>query len=71
MKIITERDSFSDRFGSDSQVIDILQYLSLEDRLRLECVSKQFQRTIFYNQIELDLPSNHFKDNEKTQKSLT
>ena len=37
------RDSFSDRVCDDLCEV-ILQYLSLEDRLRLECVSKQFPK---------------------------
>ena len=40
------RDSFDDRFCDDLSEV-LLQFLSLEDRLRLECVSQQFQRTIF------------------------
>ena len=48
------RDSFEDRF-CDDLCEDILQYLSLEDRFRLECVSKQFQRTVFQSLKELDL----------------
>ena len=48
------RDSFSDRICDDlSQVL--LQFLSLEDKIRLECVSKQFQRTVFQKQNELIL----------------
>ena len=46
------RDSFSDRF-CDDLCEDILQYLSLEDKLRIECVSKQFQRTVLKRQYEL------------------
>ena len=46
------RDSFEDRF-CDDLCEEILQYLSLEDKLRLECVSKQFQRTVFQRQYEL------------------
>ena len=46
------RDSFDDRF-CDDLCEDILQYLSLEDKLRFECVSKQFQRTVFQRQYEL------------------
>ena len=46
------RDSFDDRF-CDDLCEEILQYLSLEDKLRLECVSKQFQRTVFQRQYEL------------------
>ena len=48
------RDSFSDSFWDDL-CEDILQYLSLEDKLRLECVSKQFQRTVFQRQYKLNL----------------
>ena len=39
------RDSFSDMVCDDLSEV-ILQYLSLEDKLRHECVSKQFQRNI-------------------------
>ena len=46
------RDSFDDRF-CDDLCEEILKYLSLEDKLRLECVSKQFQRTVFQRQYEL------------------
>ena len=46
------RDSFDDRF-CDDLCEDILQYLSLKDKLRLQCVSKQFQRTVFKRQYEL------------------
>ena len=46
------RNSFSDRF-CDDLCEDILQYLSLEDKHRLEFVSKQFQRTVFIRQYEL------------------
>ena len=46
------RDSFDDRF-CDDLCEEILQYLSLEDKLRLQCVSKQFQRTVFQRQYEL------------------
>ena len=48
------RDSFDDRF-CDDLCEDILQYLSLEDKLRLQCVSKQFQRTVFQSVYELYL----------------
>ena len=47
-------DSFEDRF-CDDLCEDILQYLSLEDKLRLECVSKQFQRTVFVKQFTITL----------------
>ena len=44
--------SFDDRF-CDDLCEDILQYLSLKDKLRFQCVSKQFQRTVFERQYEL------------------
>ena len=49
-----DKKSFSDRF-CDDLCEDILQYLSLEDKLRLECVSKQFQRTVFKRHYKLYL----------------
>ena len=48
------RQSFDERVCDDLSEV-ILQYLSLEDKLRLECVSKQFQRTIFQKQFELKI----------------
>ena len=48
------RDSFDDRF-CDDLCENILQYLPLEHKIRLECVSKQFQRTIFQRQNEIIL----------------
>ena len=47
-----KRKSFSERI-CDDLCEEILQYLSLEDKLRLQCVSKQFQRTVFRRQYEL------------------
>ena len=45
-----------DRFGDDLTE-EILQYLTLEDKIRLECVSKQWQRCVYQRQyvLELDL----------------
>ena len=48
------RDLLSDRF-CDDLCEDILQYLPLKNKLRLQCVSKQFQRTVFQRQNELYL----------------
>ena len=47
-------DSFEERF-CDDLCEEILQYLPLKDKLRLECVSKQFQRTVFQKQVSLTL----------------
>ena len=46
------RDSFSDCFCDDLSEV-LFKFLSLEDKFRLECVSKQFQRTVFQRQYEL------------------
>ena len=39
---------------------DILQYLPLKDKLRLESVSKQFQRTVFVKQYSLTLEKEEY-----------
>ena len=54
------RDSFSDRVCDDLSEV-ILQYLSLEDKLRLECVSKQFQRNICAKHFALIFDFNNSK----------
>ena len=57
------RDSFSDRVCDDLSEV-ILKYLSFEDKLRLECVSKQFQRSVLNSKYSFD--SEIFqKSNEK------
>ena len=42
-------DSFDERF-CDDLCEEVLQYLPLKDKLRLECISKQFQKTVFKKQ---------------------
>ena len=42
-----------DRFGDDLTV-EVLQYLTLEDKIRLECVSKQWKRCVFERQFDLE-----------------
>ena len=50
LRSVTEkRQSFSERI-CDDLCEEILKYLPIEDRFRLEGVSKQFQRTIFKSQ---------------------
>ncbi len=51
---IKRRQSFDDRICDDLCEV-ILQYLPLEDKLRLECVSKQFQRTVFQKVFEYSI----------------
>ena len=42
------------RFGDDLTEL-ILSYLTLEDKIRLECVSKQWQRLVFNKQFEFGM----------------
>ncbi|CAG2100923.1 unnamed protein product [Medioppia subpectinata] len=42
-----------DRFGDDLCAL-LVSHLDIEDRFRLECVSKQFQRTIFRSVVDID-----------------
>src|SRR5690348_5898056 len=48
------RDSYEERICDDLSEV-ILQYLSLEDKLRLECVSQQFRRTVFTKHYSLKI----------------
>ncbi|CAG2106063.1 unnamed protein product [Medioppia subpectinata] len=50
---IYAKDSL-DRFGDDLCQL-LLSYLSLEDIFRLECVSKQFRRTVFVSVVDFTL----------------
>ena len=66
-----DKKSFTDRICDDLSEV-LLQFLSFEDKTRLECVSKQFQRTAFKRQSELYInignPENYkyfVKDNKK------
>ncbi|CAG2113624.1 unnamed protein product [Medioppia subpectinata] len=43
-----------DRFGDDLCQL-LLSYLSFKDRFRYECVSKQFQRTVFESVVDITL----------------
>src|SRR5205809_805561 len=49
-----KRRSFSERVCDDLSE-ELLQYLTIEDKLRLECVSKQFQRTVFTKHHEIEI----------------
>ena len=52
-KKVYAKNSF-DRFGDDLTE-EVLQYLTLEDKIRLECVSKQWQRCIFQKQFVIEI----------------
>ena len=53
-KMCLRSDSFDDRICDDLSEV-ILQYLPLKDKIRLECVSKQFHRSVFQKQNEIIL----------------
>ena len=52
-----------DRLGDDLTE-EVLQYLTFEDKIRLECVSKQWKRCVFEKQFVIEIGDN------KTQNSL-
>ena len=54
-----------DRFGDDLTEL-IVSYLWFEDKVRLECVSKQWRRLVFNKQFELEI----FQNNVGTNYSL-
>ena len=54
-----------DRFGDDLTEL-ILQYLTFEDKVRLECVSKQWRRLVFNKQFEIIItPFDKYKNSIK------
>ena len=63
------KKSFSDRI-CDDLCEEILQYLSLEDKLKLEGVSKQFQRTIFQKHYELTIETDNHIPKRKVEKKF-
>ncbi|CAG2100550.1 unnamed protein product [Medioppia subpectinata] len=66
---IYAKDSM-DRFGDDMYGL-ILSYLSLEDRFRLECMSKQFQRTVFASVVDIELNDQLIRKILKTKTTFT
>ncbi|CAG2171801.1 unnamed protein product [Oppiella nova] len=71
MSQIYSKDSL-DRFGDDLCEI-LLSYLSLEDRFRYECLSTQWQRSVFTTQIQLIIivKNKSFEKNLKLCKNVT
>ena len=49
-----------EKFGDDLTEL-ILQYLTLEDKVRLECVSKQWRRLVFNKQFTIEIDSDSVK----------
>src|SRR6267154_1569112 len=56
-KLIESRQTFSDRICDDLSEV-LLSYLSFEDKIRFECVSQQFARTVYQKQYELIIDNN-------------
>src|SRR5437868_3292595 len=65
---VVRSPSFGDRVCDDLSE-ELLQYLTIEDKLRLECVSKQFQKTVFksHKKIVID---NRFGRTPFTEKQI-
>ncbi len=57
MSTYYRNDSFSHRICDDLCEV-LLSYLSFEDKIRFECVSKQFKRCVFVKQFKLNLCEN-------------
>ena len=59
-----------DRFGDDLTEL-ILSFLWFEDKIRLECVSKQWKRCVFQRQfvIEIDFVCNNSMKTFKSQRN--
>ena len=57
------KNSF-DRLGDDLTEL-ILQYLTFEDKVRLECVSKQWRRLVFNKQFAIELSMTEFSEHTK------
>ena len=62
------KNSF-DRFGDDLTE-EILQYMTFEDKIRLECVSKQWRRLVFNKQFVIELNMNLEDNRYEKQNSL-
>jgi hypothetical protein len=61
---INRKDSFSDRICDDLCEV-LLSYLSFEDKIRFECVSKQWQKCVFVKQFRLKLYEHKVLFNKK------
>ncbi|CAG2112072.1 unnamed protein product [Medioppia subpectinata] len=59
-----------DRFGDDLCQL-LLSYLLLEDRFRNECVSKQFQRTVFESVVDITLNEKLIRKAKQQKETLS
>ena len=67
-RVVYPKNSF-DRFADDLTEL-IVSYLWFEDKVRLECVSKQWRRLVFNKQIVIDLKDLCSNDESKKKNSL-
>ena len=68
MKVYS-KNSF-DRFGDDLTEL-ILQYLTFEDKIRLECLSKQWQRCVYQRQFVITIALYNFGCKNSLKQVLT
>ncbi len=64
-----KRDSFSARICDDLCEV-LLSYLSIEDKIRFECVSKQFQNCVYIKQNAIEVDNCFLKRNNVLNKLL-
>src|SRR5437868_7389736 len=64
------KDSFDVRVCDDLSE-ELLQYLTIEDKLRLECVSKQFQRTVFTKHKRIVIDRRWYKRGNSSKRQPT
>ena len=55
-------DRFDDRLTEE-----MLQYLTFEDKVRLECVSKQWRRLVFNKQFGIELEFNYSEEKQNSE----
>jgi hypothetical protein len=65
-EISLKRDSFSDRICDDLCEV-LLSYLSFKDKIRFECISKQFQRCLYIKQNNIEVNDFEYKDRDKNK----
>ena len=70
-EVVRQWKSSFDRFGDDLCEL-IVSYLPFEDKLRLECLSKQFRTLVFNKQFSIEIPFNESDEGmDKLPKLLT
>src|ERR1700728_3934119 len=65
----TYSSSSFDRFGDDMCEL-VLSYLSLSDKVRVECVSQQFRRCVYQKQYDFTIDKSVFEGLRKSNTTL-